>query len=140
MLEDYTEYHQAKGAPGDGSDPDPEKLDREYRIYAQNKQIDEGMRDIKREYHRQWDILHGYYRMGLWCERKGWHKVAVAMLHWQLPQCPGPYRCCVPGDDRRYLTTCPVGDDCCEAWRDFDSVLDEAIEILLGAIEDRGKE
>ena len=140
-LEEYNAFSLDEFHFGNGGDPDPTKKDRAWRIYAQNKLIDEGMRDIKLEHHRQWDVLHGYYRMGLEGERRGWHEVAVKILKWELVPCQPRLRCRVQGDDRtadtrNYLSSCP-GRQCEDAHQTFEEVVDEALHLLFAAIEVR---
>jgi hypothetical protein len=139
-LEEYTEYHMAQGAPPDGGDPDATRIDRAYRIYCQNQAIDVGMWMLKREDHAQWDLLHGFYRMGAWNERRGWYLVA-RMLRWPVPDiCPGSVRCGVRGDSRYHLSLCRSGYACDELHERFLNAEDDAINVLYGLLKGHSKD
>ncbi len=127
-LQDYTEYVMAQGAPPDGGDPDPTKRDRAYRIYAQNREIDRRMGVL--EDIGPWRLLESYYRRGQCIERKGWVET-LRFCGQSRPNCPGPVRCRVEGDDRLDLPTCRVTKDC-RAMRDqFEIQISRAIATLF---------
>ena len=135
-LEQYTEYVMAQGAPPDGGDPDPERMDRTYRIYVQNRAIDSGMKHLLWENRSAWKIINFYYRQGFWAEFRGW-TVPARAVGIEVPVCFGSMRCQVSGDDRLYLPLCRRGQDCDAKRRVFEERLTGALEALFAAVEVR---
>ena len=84
-LEEYTALAMAQYTRGqtDGSDPDPETMDTEYRLMAQNREIDRRMLLLGRVAPLYCRILDGYFLSGLCCQAKGWEVTAsrVGMPH-----------------------------------------------------------
>ena len=134
-LEEYTTFGLAQGTPSVGGDLfDPNQLDRETRVYAQNRSIDLGMILLKRDDHKAWDLLHGYYRMGAWHDRRGWYLVA-RMLGWDVPAvCSGSVRCRVRGDNRMDLLLCRVGAPCDQLHEHFLDEEDRAVGLLYAIV------
>lgn len=135
-LEEYTEYILAQGAPPDNGDPDPTKKDRAWRIYAQNREIDRRMKRLEGTVPHWWRLIDSYYRQGLWGEFRGWTKTG-RLIGLTIPQCPGPVRCLIPGDDRLDLPTCRVGRHCQWDRDTFEVQLSLALTALLHAGEVR---
>lgn len=134
-LEEYTAFEPGSAPPGGEGGANPDQTDRMYRIYAQNKAIDRGMRDLLRT-PKLWTLLHRYYRHAAWAEFKGW--IAPAReFGLPVPTCPGPYRCRVGVDNRMDLPTCPSGYGCLSAYDRFQASLSLAIEALFHALEVR---
>jgi hypothetical protein len=111
------------------------KLDKRGRIYAQNRVIDRAMRDIKREHHADWDLLHAYYRMECWKDvNRGWHMVAK-MLKWDIPECILWQRCRTANDHRYALALCENGGDCPALKDRFTDANIKALHVLFRAVQ-----
>ncbi len=134
-LEEYTAFEPGFAIPGGSGGSDPDQVDRMYRIYAQNRAIDRGMRDLLKT-PKLWSLLHRYYRHAAWAEFKGWIGPARE-FGLVVPRCPGPYRCRVGVDNRMDLPTCEAGHGCLSARDRFEASLSLAIEALFDALEAR---
>lgn len=135
-LEEYAAFTLDEYHAGDGGDPDPEKMDRGYRLYSQNLAINAGMRYIGVVSPYAWTLLDRYYRKGLWGEFRGWAKVS-RRLGLPVPDCPSGRRCRVSGDDRYELPVCDVGRSCQWDRDTFEVQLGLAIAALFFALQFR---
>jgi hypothetical protein len=88
-LEEYKAFESSMAdlptgtATGDGDFIELDKCDRQYRIMCQNRAINQGMVYIGAVNPWAWNLLHWYYRKGLWEEHKGWIKVVERL---QMPR------------------------------------------------------
>lgn len=132
-LEEYCEYDGGQGMPVGGDD----EHDRLMRIYSQNLAIDKGMVVLALVTPYGWNLLDGYYRRSnLHNFRRGWVTLLRA-LEMPAPQCPGPVRCRIAGDDRLELPACKQGNGCETLYRQFEEHRGLAIEALFAAIQRR---
>jgi len=61
---------------GDDGDPDPDEMDSQYRIMAQNKEIDRRMIRLVVNASTYARLIHWYYRAGNSVEAEGWRVAA----------------------------------------------------------------
>ena len=132
-LEEYDTFTGDQSVPGDGGDlVDEDRKDRAWRIMAQNRTIDAGMKLLAWDDRPAWRVIRYYYLQGLWSERWGWLAAARA-AGLDAPVClRGIYSCAIPGDHRggeHRPKTCPRGDGCLQLYERFSH------EVLLKAIE-----
>ncbi len=78
-LEEYTageDFQLTRRGQADSSDPDPETMDTQYRLMAQNKEIDRRMVRLTVTSFTYARLLHWYYRKGNSVEAEGWRIAA----------------------------------------------------------------
>jgi hypothetical protein len=61
---------------GDGSDPDPDVMDAQYRLMAQNREIDRRLARLTLSSFTYARLIHWYYRKGSSIEADGWRAAA----------------------------------------------------------------
>jgi hypothetical protein len=134
------EYRDAEeDADGNGTEEGEreDQPDRRYRIYAQNRVIDQAMRAIRPEHPKEWHLLKGYYIWELWKDiNRGWHDTGK-MLGWNMPECQKYLRCRTANDDRYQVALCDNGEDCPALKAKFLELNTAAVKVLLHAVQRR---